>query len=121
MADVRDRKKGTSSDAGMTELSVRLLLGHSVGRSLCLSVHLCFCLSGRQFSYSSLLVCPSVRPSLCLSVSQSVRPTSVVDDLSAEHGGHLQYSDEGLIHGGEGEGRHAVPASHLGDVYCTVT
>lgn len=31
-------------------------------------------------------------------------PTSVVDDFGAQDGGHLQHSDEGLVHGGEGEG-----------------
>lgn len=47
--------------------------------------------------------------------------TSVVDDLGAQDSGHLQHSDEGLVHGGEREGRHAVPPGHLGDVHCTVT
>lgn len=47
--------------------------------------------------------------------------TSVVDDFGAQDGGHLQHSDEGLVHGGEGEGRHTVPPSHLGDVHGAVT
>lgn len=47
--------------------------------------------------------------------------TSVVDDFGAQDGGHLQHSDEGLVHGGEGEGRHTVPPSHLSDVHGTVT
>lgn len=51
----------------------------------------------------------------------SVLLTSVVDDLGAQDSGHLQHSDEGLVHGGEGEGGHAVPPGHLGDVHCTVT
>lgn len=51
----------------------------------------------------------------------SVLPTSVVDDLSAQDSSHLQHSDEGLVHGGEGEWGHAMPPGHLGDVHCTVT
>lgn len=51
----------------------------------------------------------------------SVLLTSVVDDLSAQDGSHLQHSDEGLVHRGEGEGGHAVPPGHLGNVHCTVT
>lgn len=51
----------------------------------------------------------------------SVLLTSVVDDLGAQDSGHLQHSDEGLVHGGEGEGGHAVPPGHLSDVHCTVT
>lgn len=47
--------------------------------------------------------------------------TSVVDDLSAQDGGHLQHSDECLVHRGKGKGGHTVPPSHLGDVHCTVT
>lgn len=47
--------------------------------------------------------------------------TSVVNDLGAQDGGHLQHSDEGLVHGGEGERGHAVSSGHLGDVHCTVT
>lgn len=47
--------------------------------------------------------------------------TSVVDDFSAQDGSHLQHSDEGLVHGSEGEGGHAVSPGHLGDVHCTVT
>lgn len=48
-------------------------------------------------------------------------PTSVVDNLGAQNGSHLQHSDEGLVHGGEGERGHAVPPGHLGDVHRTVT
>lgn len=47
--------------------------------------------------------------------------TSVVDDLSAQDSGHLQHSDEGLVHGGERKRGHAVPPGHLSDVHCTVT
>lgn len=47
--------------------------------------------------------------------------TSVVDNLSAQDGSHLQHSDEGLVHRGEGEWGHTVPPGHLGDVHCTVT
>lgn len=58
---------------------------------------------------------------MCSTCRVSVLLTSVVNDLSAQDGGHLQHSDEGLVHGGEGEGGHAVPPGHLGDVHCTVT
>lgn len=47
--------------------------------------------------------------------------TSVVDDFGAQDGGHLQHSDEGLVHGGKGERGHAVSPGHLCDVHCTVT
>lgn len=56
----------------------------------------------------------------CTAVTAAVL-TSVVDDFGAQDGGHLQHSDEGLVHRGEGEGRHTVPPGHLSDVHGTVT
>lgn len=47
--------------------------------------------------------------------------TSVIDDLGAQDGRHLQHSDEGLVHGSEGERGHAVSPGHLGNVHSAVT
>ena len=70
------------------------------------SVKVCKC------SPECVCVCVCVRTHLCV--------TSVVYDLGAQYRGHLQHSDKGLIHGGEGERRHAVTPRHLADVHRAV-
>lgn len=46
--------------------------------------------------------------------------TSVVDNLNAEDGRHLQNSDEGLVHRRQRERRHAMATRHFADVHGAV-